>query len=213
MNSPILKFCGLTRPEDVVAAITYGATYLGFIVECNSPRRLSVERAAILSGPAQGLAHRVAVSVNPDNDLIDRIRDQMAPDFIQLHGKETPKRVRAIKNRAITGVIKAVSVQTKADLIRAKSYEGFADALLLDAKPPKGAVQRGGHGHSFDWTLLKGFNSTLPILLAGGLDHENIGKARRQTGTEIFDVSSGIETRPGIKDLELMAQFMKAARN
>lgn len=213
MNAPILKFCGLTRPEDVAAAITYGARYLGFIVECNSPRRLSVERAAMLSSPAQGLARRVAVLVDPDNGLIDRVRDQMAPDFIQLHGKETPKRVQAIKNRAKTGIIKALSIRTKADLDRATSYEGIVDALLFDAKPPKGAAQRGGHGLVFDWSLLKGFKSSLPIFLAGGLGPENIAKARRQTGVKIFDVSSGIETRPGIKDPELMAQFIKAARN
>lgn len=213
MSAPSIKFCGLTRPDDVAAAIAHGAGFLGFIIECNSPRRLSVKQATALSRPATGLAIRVAVLVDPDNGLIDRVRNIMAPDFIQLHGRETPKRAQAIKKRAQTGLIKAVSIETRADLRLAKSYENVADYLLLDAKPPTGALQRGGHGNSFDWSLLRGFTSSLPLILAGGLNPKTIANARNQSTVNVFDVSSGIEAAPGIKDPALMAQFMKAVRH
>jgi phosphoribosylanthranilate isomerase len=213
MRSSQVKFCGLTRPEDVASAIALGAGLLGFIIECPSSRRLSVAEAARVANPAKGLAKRVAVTVNPDDDLIRRIAEQLAPDFIQLHGDENVGRVRSIKRQTGTGIIKAVSVTTSADLKRAQQFNQIADYILLDAKPPKGAYQRGGHGASFDWGLLRNFKSETPMILAGGLSPKSIGRAKSQTIINIFDVSSGVEAAPGIKDPSLMAAFMKAARN
>ena len=210
---PYIKFCGLTKPDDVETALSLGVDFLGFIVECESPRRLSVAEASVLAGPAQGLAKRVAVTVNPDDELIASIVTEMKPDFIQLHGNESPKRLRDIKSKHNVDLVKALSVSTNRDLDHASSYFEIADYLLLDAKPPKGNSQRGGHGLSFEWALVKNFKSTLPVFIAGGLSPTTIGKARQQTGAQLFDVSSGIEAAPGIKDAALMTKFMKAARN
>jgi phosphoribosylanthranilate isomerase len=208
-----IKFCGLTRPEDVETAVSLGACLLGFIVECQSPRRLSVAEAARLARPATGLAKRVAVTVNPNDALIDAIITQMQPDYIQCHGDESPARLSAIKKKYAVGLIKALSISDKDDLDRTKTYFGIADYLLLDAKPPKGDKQRGGHGNSFDWGLLRSFSPTTPLIIAGGLSPSTIGSARKQTRAHIFDVSSGVEAAPGIKDAALMTQFMKAAKD
>lgn len=213
MTHPQIKFCGLTRPQDVETALLLGADFLGFIVECKSPRRLSVRDAARLAKPASGTAKTVAVTVNPDDDLIDAIITDMNPDAIQLHGDETPDRVRGIKLRASVTLIKALSVSTREDLERAHAYSGIADYVLLDAKPPKGDKQRGGHGHSFDWKLLENFKSETPLIVAGGLSIDTIELARQMTKAHIFDVSSGVEAAPGIKDATLMTKFMKAARH
>jgi phosphoribosylanthranilate isomerase len=212
-SKPSIKYCGLTRPEDVETALMVGADYLGFIVECQSPRRLSVTEAARLARPATGLAKRVAVTVNPDDKLIGEIITEMQPDYIQLHGDESSARLNEIKKKHAVGLIKAVSISDKHDLDRAKSYSGIADYLLLDAKPPKGDKQRGGHDLSFDWSLLQKFNPTTPLIIAGGLSAATIGLARQKSKAQIFDVSSGIEAAPGIKDATLMTQFMKAARH
>ena len=213
MTQPGIKFCGLTRPEDVETALSLGVGFLGFIVECKSSRRLTVAQAARLARPATGLAKRIAVTVNPDDELIADICTQMEPDYIQLHGDESPARLLHIKNRHTVGLIKAQSVSSKGDLDRAQTYAQSADYLLLDAKPPKDVSQRGGHGLSFDWDLLQDFVTNVPIFIAGGLSPKTITKARKQTNAHYFDVSSGIEAAPGIKDAALMAQFMKAAKH
>ena len=212
MIQPSVKFCGLTRPEDVETALTLGATYLGFIVECKSSRRLSVRRATQLSSPAIGLAKRVAVTVNPEDDLVFSIVRDMKPDFIQLHGDESPDRLEEIRSTHAVGLIKALSVSAPSDIERAHSYSDVADYILLDAKPPKGTEQRGGHGTSFDWTLLEGLQIKTPVIIAGGLSPDTIRLAQKMTNAHIFDVSSGIEAAPGIKDATLMTKFMKAAR-
>lgn len=208
-----VKFCGLTRPEDVESALRLGANFLGFIVECKSPRRLSVERATRLSAPAKSLAKRVVVTVNPNDALCEKIRAQIDPDFIQLHGEETPDRAKEIKRATGMAVIKALRIHSKDDVVAAKAYEGIADYLLLDAKPPKNTKQRGGHGVNFDWNLVKDHDLKTPIIIAGGLDSKTIATAKTKTKALFFDVSSGIEVSPGIKDAKLMAQFIKAARN
>ena len=212
MGETIIKICGLTRPDDVRSAIAHGAHFLGFIIDCNSPRRLSVHFAKRLSQPARGLAKRVAVTVNPSSSLIAQIAAHIQPDYIQLHGDETPAFTAKIK--AVTGIaiIKAVAVQNASDLARAKPFAGIADYILLDAKPPKKTAQRGGHGIAFNWSLLEGFAPSTPYILAGGLTPQNIDAARRQSGTNIFDVSSGIEAAPGVKDAALIAQLMKAVQ-
>ncbi len=212
MGNPIVKICGLTRPEDVESAIYYGASFLGFVIECNSPRKLSVLRASLLSRPVQGLASRVAVTVNPDNYLLAQITAHMKPDYIQLHGDETPERCAQIKSVTGRAIIKSISVRSKEDLISANDFADVADYILLDAKPPKNAAQRGGHGTSFSWSVLEGFKPKTPYILAGGLTQKNIGMAMQQTGAHVFDVSSGVESAPGVKDAALMEKLMKAAR-
>jgi phosphoribosylanthranilate isomerase len=203
---PHVKICGLTRPEDVEAALLYGADMLGFIVEANSTRRLSVQQAARLSRPAFGIAKRAAVTVNASEDLLNRICTDMRPDYIQFHGDESPKTIRYIGGFTGVPAIKAIAVRGRADLEKIKAYAGCVDYILLDAKAPKGESQRGGHGLSFDWSLLKDFKSETPLILAGGLNPKNI-KAAKQTGIKFFDVSSGVEASAGVKDASLIQAF------
>lgn len=205
---PEIKICGLTRPQDVEAAIRHGADMLGFIIECKSPRALSVATAAKLSRPAQGLAKRIAVTVNADDKLLDQICTHMRPDALQLHGDESPERVRIIKSITRLPIFKAISVRTKSDLKMVHIYAQCADYILLDAKPPKGSAQRGGHGVAFDWSLLDGLALPIPMILAGGLNPANIQTAIRSTDVKIFDVSSGIEASAGVKDHALLVQLM-----
>lgn len=210
MSTPSVKICGLTRPQDVEAAIVNGASALGFIVECESPRALSISEAAKLSRPATGIAKRVAVTVNASDNLLDQICLHMQPDMLQLHGEETPERISTIKSVLDIPVIKAVPVRTKVDLDQAHIYAQFADYILLDAQPPKDTTQRGGHGRAFDWTVLEGFHLPVPYVLAGGLSPFNIKTAIQKTDAKIFDVSSGVEARAGVKDHALIAQLMRA---
>ena len=207
-----IKICGLTRPEDVQTALLYGADMLGFIVEAKSVRRLSVQEAAQIARPAFGCAKRVAVTVNADEDLIGRICVHMRPDYIQFHGDETPAYIKQIKERYNVGTIKALAIRDRDDLGHAKTFEDRADYILLDAKTPQGEIQRGGHGLSFDWALLKGFTCVAPLILAGGLNPDNIHTAKA-TGFDYFDVSSGVERMPGVKDPSRIQAFMKAARS
>ena len=197
MSTPSVKFCGLTRPEDIATAISLGANMLGFIIECESPRSVDVNAVAQLTNPLRGLVPRVAVTVNPDNGLITRLNREMKPDYIQLHGDEAPARVKEIQTLSNAGIIKAISVATHTDLERAKAYEELVDYILLDAKPPKGSAQRGGHGKSFDWTLLDGFSVKSGLILAGGLSPSSIGRAKNYIMPNLFDVSSGVVVAAG----------------
>lgn len=208
-----VKICGLTQAQDVEAAIGLGASALGFIMECESPRAISIQMAAKLSLPSRGIAKRIAVTVNASNRTLDQILLHMRPDYLQLHGDESPDDIRALKSVINTPIIKAVSVRTQTDLNTAHTYANVADYILLDAKPPKNSTQRGGHGLSFDWSLLENFKLPIPYILAGGLSPANIGVAIQKSDTKIFDVSSGVEASAGVKDHVLMAQLMKAAHN
>ena len=210
--TPQVKICGLTRPKDVEAALHYGADMLGFIVEAKSSRRLSVAEAARISRPAIGCAKRVAVTVNANADLLGRITGQMQADYLQMHGEESPQWLAEVK--ALTGlpIIKAIAIHDHSDLEKIKTFEASADYILLDAKAPKGESQRGGHGLSFDWNLLKNFTAKTPLILAGGLTPKNIKQAQH-TGIKFFDVSSGIEREPGVKDHEKIRAFMKAVHD
>jgi len=208
-----VKICGLTRPEDVEAAIRYGANYLGFIVEAKSKRKLSVSEAARLAAPAKGIVPRVAVTVNADDEVLRRIMTHMAPDYIQCHGDESVNRVAEIAQRFHVKTVKAIPVSSSADMVTAEQYAGVADFILYDAKPPKGQdVVRGGHGLSFDWNILT--QAPLPKLwaLAGGLTPETAAEAISQTHAPILDVSSGVEVSAGIKDARKIQAFMKAIR-
>ena len=206
-----VKICGLTRSEDVESAIEVGASFLGFIVECPSKRRLSVAEAAQLSRPAQGIIPRVAVTVNPDDDLIDRILTEMQPDYIQLHGDETPARAAEIARKC--KIIKAVGIASDDDMKMAETYAGLADFILYDAKPPKDEAVRGGHGVAIDWDIIASAPTPKTFAVAGGLNAENVRQAIAATRAPIVDVSSGVEASAGVKDALKIAAFMKAVEN
>ncbi|MEP3655201.1 MAG: phosphoribosylanthranilate isomerase [Litorimonas sp.] len=209
MNTRV-KICGLTRPEDVAIAVENGASFLGFIVECPSKRRLSIAEAARLAQPIPGVG-RVAVTVNPDDDLIDRILSEMKPDFIQLHGDETPARAAEIAQKC--PIIKAVGIASGEDMKTSETFAGIADFLLYDAKPPKGEAVRGGHGVAIDWSIIARAPTPKTFAVAGGLTPDNVAQAITATLAPIVDVSSGVEASAGVKDHSKINAFMDAVRN
>lgn len=203
-----VKICGLTRAADVAAAQAAGADFLGFIVEATSSRKLTLGQAAGLIASVK--ASTVAVTVDPDDALVDGIK---AAGFthIQLHGAESLARTAEIASRGLV-VIKAMPVATADDVKLATEYSGAADLLLFDAKPPKGETQRGGHGLSFDWSILRAAPTPKTFILAGGLTPKNVREAAMKTRATIVDVSSGVEASPGIKDASLIRKFMEQLR-
>mgnify|MGYP000556955003 CR=1 FL=1 len=206
-----VKYCGLTRPEDIEAAAAANAAYVGFVFFPPSPRALTVEAAAPLALLVpQGIA-KVALTVDADDALLDRITDGVALDMLQLHGKESPERVREVKERYGLPVMKAVGVAEEADLETLERYLKAADQILLDAKAPKGAELPGGNGLAFDWRLIAGRRWPVPWMLAGGLTPDNVAEAIRLTGARQVDVSTGIERERGVKDAGLIAAFGAAA--
>jgi len=210
--SVIVKICGLTTPQTVAASLDAGADMLGFVFFPKSPRHIAPESAAALAAPARGRARIVALTVDPDDAELDRIVAALSPDLLQLHGRETPQRCAAIRARTGVGVMKALGVADSADLAVVPAYAAVCDRLLIDAKPPKGAALPGGNGVAFDWRLLDGFAPGAPWLLSGGLTAENVGQALRLTRAPGVDVSSGVESAPGVKDVEKIRAFARAAR-
>tara|TARA_R110002020_G_scaffold26758_5_gene86532 strand:- start:1532 stop:2191 length:660 start_codon:yes stop_codon:yes gene_type:complete len=211
--SPKVKICGLTRAEDVQNAISEGADFLGFIVEANSPRRVSVSEAKPLFSPSQGLVKRVAVTVNADDNLLDRIARDLAPDFVQFHGDETVERLAQISKRYEFGLIKAVPIVTDEDMKTAGEFSGIVDFVLYDAKPPKGSQVRGGHGVTIDWDIISRAPTPKTFALAGGLTPDTAREAISKTKAPILDVSSGVESAPGVKDVSKIQAFMKAVHS
>jgi len=206
------KICGLSTPEAVDAALTGGAAFLGFMFFAPSPRDIDPRAAARLSRPASGKARIVAVTVNPDNTLLDEIRDQLRPDLIQLHGQETPSRAREVAQRTGAGVIKVLSVTDADDVAAAAAFDGLVDHLMFDARTPSGTATPGGQGASFDWALLSGHRFERPWFLAGGLNPWNLVEAVSKSGAPMVDVSSGVERGAGLKDPALIAAFLEAVR-
>ncbi|MDG2531194.1 phosphoribosylanthranilate isomerase [Caulobacter endophyticus] len=207
------KICGLSTPETVKTAFDGGAAYLGFVFFARSPRNVEPETAARLVEPVRGRGvQTVAVTVDPDDALIDRLMATMRPDLIQVHGKETPSRVREIAQRSGVGVIKAFSVSSSADVDQAKAYETLAEQFLFDARPVEGSALPGGTGARFDWSLLQGRRFSRPHFLAGGLDPWNVGAAVAASGAPLVDVSSGVERGPGLKDPALITAFLDAVK-
>lgn len=206
-----VKICGLSGEEGVDAALEAGADFVGFMLFPPSPRNVSLERAAILAQRACGKAKIVAITVDADDALIGAITERLRPDLIQLHGKETPERVRAIRSASGTSVMKVFGVATRDDLSTYADYS--TDRLLLDAKPPKDATRPGGHGVAFDWSILAGFAPSMPWFLSGGLDPKNVSAALRATHAPGVDVSSGVESAPGKKDPEQIRAFVRAVRD
>jgi phosphoribosylanthranilate isomerase len=207
---PLIKICGLSTPETLLAALDNHAHLVGFIFFPKSPRNVSVPQAAALRDLARGRAMGVAVTVDAGDAQLDEIVAAMQPDVLQLHGHETPERVLDVKARYKLPVIKALSISEAADLLAVKAYVGVANKLLLDAKAPKGSELPGGNGVSFDWTLLSALDPGLDYMLSGGLNAANVGEALRVSKAPGLDVSSGVESAPGIKDIGLINEFFAA---
>lgn len=206
-----VKICGLSRPEDVQAAASAGAVYAGFVFFAKSPRNISVELARDLAIDAPvGLA-KVALTVNADDAMLDAIMNTVPLDMLQLHGSETPDRVADLRRRYGLPIMKAIGIADQSDLDQIATYAGVADQLLIDAKPPRGADLPGGNGLSFDWRLVNRKYWPCPWMLAGGLTPDNVALAVQMTGARQVDVSSGVESAPGVKDPELIHAFVKAA--
>lgn len=206
------KICGLSTPEAVSAALEGGASHLGFVFFAPSPRNLAPETAARLAAPVRGRARTVAVVVDADDGLLDRIAAHLKPDLIQLHGRETPKRAAEIAARTWAGVIKALPVSEPSDLAAASAYEGVCAHLMFDARAPEGSVLPGGVGARFDWAMLKDRRFARPWFLAGGLDPWNVADAIAASGAAMVDVSSGVERGAGCKDPALISAFLQAVR-
>lgn len=206
------KICGVSTPEAVRSALDGGAGFLGFVFFGRSPRNIDPDVAARLAAPARGRAKVVALAVDPTDLEVDRIAALLRPDFLQLHGKETPARVREVAERAGCGIIKALPVSEAADLDAAADYAGLADHLMFEGRPPADAALPGGSGRRFDWTLLAGRRFQRPWFLAGGLDPWNLTEAVALSGAPMVDVSSGVERGPGLKDPALITAFLDAAR-
>ncbi|MET0336338.1 MAG: phosphoribosylanthranilate isomerase [Caulobacter sp.] len=206
------KICGLSTPEAVKAALDGKASHIGFVFFPKSPRDIDPQIAARLAMPARGKARIVAVTVDPDDALLEQLMATLKPDLIQVHGKETPNRVRDIAMRTGAGVIKALSVSTSVEIEAARAFEEVVEHLMFDAKPPKDSELPGGTGARFDWTLLKGRRFARPWFLAGGLDPWNVREAIEQSDAPLVDVSSGVERGAGLKDAALIATFLDAVR-
>jgi phosphoribosylanthranilate isomerase len=205
------KLCGLTTQDDIDAAATAGAAYMGLVFFEKSPRNVAIETARSLALHAPvGLA-KVALVVNADDAALDCITASVPLDMLQLHGVESPERVAAVKARYGLPVMKALGIASGDDVARAQLYAGVADQLLLDAKPAEGDALPGGNGLSFDWRLLEGESWSVPWMLAGGLTPDNVAEAVHCCAARQVDVSSGIETAPGQKSAELMAKFVSEA--
>jgi len=212
MSQPVrTKICGLTRPEDVAAAVEAGAGYLGLNFFAKSPRYVAPETARALAIEVPPGVAKVGLTVNADDAFLDAICETVPLDMLQLHGAETAERVAEVKARYGLPVIKAFGIAGPEDMPQFATFSGVADQLLLDAKPPKGSVLPGGNGLAFGWRLLAGRRWAVTWLLAGGRTPENVSLAIQMTGTGQVDVSSGVESAPGIKDAALMKAFVEAA--
>lgn len=207
-----VKICGLTRPEHVRAAAEAGAGYLGFVFFPKSPRHVTIAQARDLVLEAPTGVAKVALLVDAGDDEIAAITGAVPLDMLQLHGKESPERVAAVRARFGLPVMKAVGVAEAADLAVLPGYEAVADQILVDAKAPKGAALPGGNGLAFDWRLIAGRKWAKPWMLAGGLTADNVAEAVHRTGAAQVDVSSGVESAPGEKDPAKVAAFIAAAR-
>jgi phosphoribosylanthranilate isomerase len=208
----LIKICGLTTAEALNAALDEQADFVGFVFFPPSPRNVSFDVARELSARVRERARKVALTVDADDATYSAIVKTLAPDLLQLHGHETPERVAALKARFGLPVMKAVPVETAADLDAVPAYAAVADWILFDARAPRDATRPGGLGKAFDWALLKGLDPGLPFMLSGGLEPGNVGQALEVTRAPAVDVSSGVELRPGVKDPSKIAAFIRAVR-
>jgi phosphoribosylanthranilate isomerase len=207
-----VKICGLTDEDAVDAALDAGADFVGVVLYAKSPRAVTIERAAeVLEFVPEDIL-RVGLFVDPDDGLLNDAMNNLRLDMFQLHGNESPERVEEIRQEFGMPVMKALGISTAADLDAAQTYAEIADWLLFDAKPPADADRPGGNAVAFDWSLLKGRKFACPWMLAGGLTAENVAEAIKLSGAKAVDVSSGVESAPGVKDPEKIAAFIKAVR-
>ena len=210
--SLLVKICGLSTRETLETALDAGADMVGFVFFPPSPRHLSLEAGRDLGRQVKRRALKVALTVDADDATFDNIMDALSPDIFQLHGKESVARLRDIKQKFGRPVMKALPVETAADLAVLPGYAAVADRILFDARPPKDATRPGGLGAPFDWHLLQNLELALPYMVSGGLHAGNVAEAVRVTRAGGVDVSSGVESAPGVKDPELIKAFIRAAR-
>jgi phosphoribosylanthranilate isomerase len=208
-----VKICGITTPEAADAAVRAGADFAGLVFFPKSPRRVGSEQAAALASRLRGRCRVVALVADASDMEIETAVRAARPDFLQLHGRETPDRVASIRSRFGVPVIKSVPIAEANDFASVPGLERVADMLLFDAKAPDSARRPGGHGAAFDWQLLRGRSFSRPWLLAGGLSPQNVARAIRAADAPGVDISSGVETAPGVKSPELIRDFVAAARN
>jgi phosphoribosylanthranilate isomerase len=208
----IVKICGLSTVEALDVALEAGADMVGFVFFPPSPRHLGFEAAKTLGARVNGRAKKVALSVDANDADLGAFIDALKPDVLQLHGRETPERVALVRSRFGLPVVKALPIETRADLSPVRLYANVADRLLFDARAPRGATRPGGLGRSFDWHVLENLNLGVPFMLSGGLDAANLDEALRITRAPAVDVSSGVEHAPGQKDPEKIRAFIRAAR-
>lgn len=210
------KICGLTTPATLDAALAGGAAFVGAVVFPKSPRHIEPLHAATLferaRGQGPGKAKIVAVTVDADDALLTEIALILKPDLIQLHGSETPARAEQVRMLTGAGIIKALPILTHGDFAAADDWEPFVDHLMFDAKPPEGSDLPGGVGARFDWVMLADRAYRHPWFVAGGLTPDNVGEAIRISGAPLVDVSSGVETAPGVKDPALITAFLDNVR-
>ncbi len=207
-----IKICGITMDDALETAIDDGADFLGFVFFDKSPRALDAEKAAYLVSRVPDHINAVGLFVDASDEQIAHVLSKVKLDMLQLHGNETPQRLAALKSRFHLPVIKAVKVSEAADLLALGPFQSIADWILFDAKPPQGAALPGGNGMVFDWQLLKNLKVTVPWMLSGGLDQDNIRAALSMLAPDGVDVSSGVEDRPGVKNPAKIRAFIQAVK-
>ncbi len=210
-DTPQVKICGLRDKQSLDAAMVAGAAYVGLVFFKKSPRNVTLAEAKALAAEVPVGVAKVALVVNADDAALDALTETVPLDILQLHGSETPLRVQEIRSRYGLPVMKAVGVSDASDLDALDTYAQVVDQLLVDAKPPKNADLPGGNGLSFDWRLIADRRWPVPWMLAGGLDAGNVAEAIALTGAKQVDVSTGVESAPGVKDAVKIAAFCKAA--
>jgi phosphoribosylanthranilate isomerase len=210
--SLLVKICGLSTRETLDVALEAGADMVGFVFFPPSPRHLSLETARDLGRHAKGRAVKVALTVDADDATFENIIETLKPDILQIHGKETTARVRDIRQKFGLPVMKALPVETAADLAALPGYAAVADRILFDARAPKDATRPGGLGATFDWHVLENLDLKLPFMVSGGLTAGNVAEAISVTRCGGVDVSSGVERAPGVKDPDMIRDFIRAAR-
>ncbi|WP_310621967.1 phosphoribosylanthranilate isomerase [Flexibacterium corallicola] len=211
MSKPLIKICGLSNEATVNAALEAGADMIGFVFFPKSPRHISLSKAKELSALVKGKATVVALTVNMENSDLEQVVEACSPDLIQLHGSETKERAKEVRALFNIPVMKAFGIAEKSDLDSALGYEDSIDRFLFDAKPPKDADLPGGNGVSFDWNILNNLELEKPWMLSGGLNPENVRNALVLSGALGVDVSSGVESQKGLKDIELIKTFVREA--
>jgi Phosphoribosylanthranilate isomerase len=210
---PEIKICGLKTPDAVERAVARGASHIGFIFFPKSPRNISPEDAAELADRVRGQVKIVAVTVNAGDEELDDIVSLLRPDILQLHGHESPKRILHLKALYGLPVMKAFSVREAGDLDRVDPFIGVADRFLFDAKAPAGSELPGGNGVSFDWSLMASLDESVEYMLSGGLNKDNVASALSSTRARGLDISSGVESAPGVKDLGMIDAFFDAVNS